>query len=259
VLRKDKQKVIESVRDALRGTEEGVQLNMNQSEKPIHNKSDLAQLAYDGIRRMLFHNEIVPGQKISYRELAEKLNVSLTPVIQALNRLKHQGLVHHETNRGYFTAPMSIQEVEEIYELRELIEVSLLPAVLHNLNDACVKQLRRLLIDDKSIPQERYLNQKLLKDREFHLAIASISGRKTQLQMLQYLFDLLYLKYRASLLFVASEKTVGSLHQDLFTALESRDLKRTRQAMKKHFRSIKKHALKALNSIMTEKQHFNLI
>jgi DNA-binding GntR family transcriptional regulator len=231
---------------------------MNQFEKSIPGKSDLAQLAYVGIRRMLFHNEIVPGQKISYRELAEKLNVSLTPVIQALNRLKHQGLVHHETNRGYFTAPMSVQEVEEIYELRELIELSLLPAVLNNLNEAGIKKLRRLLINDKAISQERYLNQKLLKDRDFHLAIASISGRQTQLQMLQYLFDLLYLKYRGSLLFVASEKTVGSLHQDLLSALESRDLKRTRQAMKKHFRTIKKHALKALNSMMSEKQFFNI-
>jgi len=231
---------------------------MNPSANSIPDKSDLAQLAYEGIRRMLFHNEIVPGQKISYRELAEKLNVSLTPVIQALNRLKHQGLVHHETNRGYFTAPMSVQEVEEIYELRELIEVSLLPPVLHNLNDACLKQLRRLLVDDKSASQESYLNQKLLKDREFHLTIAAISQRKTHMEMLQNLFDLLYLKYRGSLLFVASEKTVGSLHQDLLSALESRDLKRTRQAMKKHFRTIKKHALKALNSMMAEKRRMNI-
>jgi DNA-binding GntR family transcriptional regulator len=222
------------------------------------NKSDATQLAYDGIRWMLFHNEIVPGQKISYRELAEKLDLSLTPVIQALKRLEHQGLVHHKTNRGYFTAPMSIQEVEEIYELRELIEVSLLPAVLYNLNDASLKKLRRLLIDDKSIPQASYLNQKLLKDREFHLAIASLSERKTQLQILEYLFDLLYLKYRGGLLFVASEKTVGSLHEDLLEALESRDLKLARQSMRKHFRIIKKHALKALNNMMVEKQRFTM-
>lgn len=229
---------------------------MTESKKSNSNKSDLAGLAYEGIRQMLFHNEIVPGQKISCRELAEKLNVSLTPVIQALKRLENQGLVHHETNRGYFTAPMSIQEVEEIYELRELIEVSLLRDALFNLNDAGLKKLRNILVDDKSVSQQSYLNQKLLKDREFHLAIASISGRKTQIQMLQHLFDLLYLKYRGSLLFVASEKTVGSLHDELLTALESRDLKCVRRAMRKHFRIIKKHALKALNSMMTEKQRF---
>lgn len=231
---------------------------MNQSDTPAHGKSNLAQLAYDGIRRMLFHNEIVPGQKISYRELAEKLDMSLTPVIQALKKLEHQGLVHYETNRGYFTAPMSVQEVEEIYELREIIEVSLLPSVLYNLNNAGIGELRELLVDDKWVSQENFLNMKLLKDREFHLAVAAISGRNTQVQMLQYLFDMLYLKYRGSLLFVASEKTVGSLHDDLLAAFESRDLKKSRKAMKKHFRVIKKHALDALKSMMSEKQRLNV-
>jgi len=190
--------------------------------------------------------------------LAEKLHMSLTPVIQALKRLEHQGLVHHETNRGYFAAPMSVQEVEEIYELRELIEVSLLPAVLYNLNNATLKQVRQILVDDKSVPQESYLNQRLLKDRQFHLAIAAISGRKTQLQMLQHLFDLLYLKYRGSLLFVAAETTVGSLHNDLLSALESRDLKKASKATKKHFRTIKRQALKSLNSMMAEKERFKM-
>ena len=227
---------------------------MKSSEKPLRSKSDVARQVYEGIRRMLFNNEIVPGQKISYRELAEKLHVSLTPVIQALNRLEHQGLVHHKTNRGYFTAPMSVQEVEEIYELREMIEMSLLPAVMYNLNAAAVERLRRILVDDKTVSREDYLNHKLHQDREFHLAIAAVSGRKTQLQILEHLFDLLYLKYRGSLLFVASEKKVGSLHHELIEALESRSLEKARKAMKKHFRIIKKHALTSLNSILSEKQ-----
>ena len=68
--------------------------------------------AYQGIRQMLFHNEIVPGQKIAYRDLAERLGMSQTPVIQALKWLEFQGLVRHERHRGYYTEPISIQEVE---------------------------------------------------------------------------------------------------------------------------------------------------
>ena len=49
--------------------------------------------AYLGIRNMLFHSEIVPGQKISYRDLAERLGMSQTPVIQALKWLEFQQLV----------------------------------------------------------------------------------------------------------------------------------------------------------------------
>lgn len=84
---------------------------------------DHVEVAYDGIRMMLLKNEILPGRKISYRQLAEKLSMSLTPVIQALKRLEYQGLVRHEPNRGYFTEPMSLQEVQEIYEMREVLEI----------------------------------------------------------------------------------------------------------------------------------------
>lgn len=228
---------------------------MNPNQENSSKKSGLTQQAYEGIRQMLFYNEIIPGQKVSYRALAEKLNMSLTPVIQALKRLEHQGLVHHETNRGYYTEPMSVQEVEEIYELRELIEISLLPAILDNISNATLKQLRQILADNSVTPKKEYLNQKLLNDRKFHLAVASISGRRTQLQLLEHLFDLLYLKYRGSLLFVAAEKTVGYMHKDLILALENRDLKKTRQIMKSHFRIIKGHALKAFNTLMAKKNN----
>ena len=100
------------------------------SEKTQSKKASTAtghtQIAYEGIRRMLFHNEIVPGSKISYRDLSERLGMSQTPVIQALKWLEFQQLVRHEPHRGYFTAEISLQEVEEVYELRELIELSLL-------------------------------------------------------------------------------------------------------------------------------------
>jgi DNA-binding GntR family transcriptional regulator len=67
--------------------------------------------------------------------------MSLTPVIQALKRLEYQGLVRHEAKRGYFTEPMSLQEVQEIYDMRELLETSLLRDVLRNLNEKAIQDL----------------------------------------------------------------------------------------------------------------------
>ena len=60
---------------------------------------DHSQQAYKGIRRKLYHKELVPGQKIAYRELAEQLDMSPTPIIQALKWLEIQGFVRHEPHR----------------------------------------------------------------------------------------------------------------------------------------------------------------
>jgi len=218
---------------------------MLNTDKEPEQKANLPEIAYQGIRQMLFNNDICPGQKISYRDLARKLNMSPTPVSQALKRLEHQGLVHHETNRGYCTAPMRAQEVEELFELRELIEISLLPRIIDNISNASLRQLEKIMEMNKTSSEEERVNQRLLTDRKFHLAMAQISGRVTQIQILEHLFDLLYIKYRASLLFAASKRSVGYLHQDLITALGKRNLAACKKIMETHFQSIKKYAVDA--------------
>ena len=210
------------------------------------------QMAYEGIRHMLFTNQITPGRKISYRQLADHLGMSLTPVIQALKTLEFQGLVRYEPNRGYSTRPMSMQEVQEIYDMRELIEVSLLPDVIANLSETGIRKLKRLLETGEEPGDEQALNRRLLRDREFHMTLAALSGKRIPCQMLDHLFDLLYLKYRASILFVHSRDPVGSQHKYIFDAVVSQDLDRAAAALRDHFRDIRAQALQALARLLAE-------
>lgn len=212
------------------------------------------QRAYEGIKQMLFTNAISPGQKISYRQLAEHLGMSMTPVIQALKNLEFQGLVRYEPNKGYATEPMSMQEVQEIYDMREMIERSLLPDVINNLTEEGIRRLKDLLEPAEAGEDDQALNQRLIRDREFHLVLASLSGRRIPCQMLRYLFDLLYLKYRGSLLFIHSEDPVGSQHHSIFEAVVSHDPDEADKALRDHFRQIKAQALKSLGRLMAKKK-----
>ena len=221
-----------------------------KSEKTGKNEASHTQIAYEGIKEFLFNNEISPGQKISYRQLAERLGMSLTPVIQALKHLEVQGIVRYEPNKGYATEPMSMQEVQEIYDLRELIEISLLPDVIANLTEDGITTLKFLLTVPDGTTKEAVPNEQLLRDKEFHLALAGLSGRKVQIQMLENLFDQLYLKYRGSLLFAQAKDPVGSEHQNIFNAVISHDVDEATIAMKDHFSKIRSQALKSLGRII---------
>ena len=201
---------------------------------------------------MLFENEILPGQKISYRQLAERLQMSPTPVIQALKLIEISGLVRHEPNRGYFTEPISLKEIQEIYDAREIIEISLLPAIMNNLEEDGITKLRDSLEIKPAVNPESKLYERLKTDKNFHLTLASLSNHKTQVQILQYLFDLLYLKYSASLLFVASERFVGTQHQTIFDTIVTQNLKDAQEALKSHFRSVKAQALKSLGQMIVQ-------
>ncbi len=206
--------------------------------------------AYDGIRNMLFHSEIGPGQKISYRDLAERLGMSQTPVIQALKWLEFQQLVYHEPHRGYYTAPVDLQEVEEIYDLRLLIELDLLHKTVKRVEDAGIKRLRTALNAHLKASKGSYIFDRLLKDMEFHLTLAALSGCNVQQQTLKNLFDLLYLKYGGKFLFSSSMDSADSDHQDLFDKVEKRDLRGARNVLTGHIRRVKQHVVEGVGQML---------
>jgi DNA-binding GntR family transcriptional regulator len=217
-----------------------------QAEKPVGH----TQRAYEGIRNMLFHSEIVPGQKISYRDLSERLGMSQTPVIQALKWLEFQQLVHHKPHRGYYTAPISLQEVEEIYDLRQLIELDLLQKTLKQIDTKGIRRLRAALNAHLKASRNIHLYDRLLKDMAFHLELAALSGCLVQQQTLKNLFDLLYLKYGGKFLFSTSMDSADTDHQALFERIEKKDLKGARTVLARHILRVKRHVLQGVDHIL---------
>jgi len=220
-------------------------------------REDHTLKAFNGIRRMLFHNEIAPGQKIVYGDLARRLGMSPTPVIQALKWLEFQGIVRREPNRGYFTEPISLKEVKEIYEMRELVELSLLPEIIEKLDESGILRLKKALHEHRNASSRVYLNERLLKDMDFHMTLASLSGRAVQQKILKDLFDLLYLKYRGSILFVNFMDTVDTAHDNIFKAVTRRDHQKAHQVLSGHITDVKRHVLEGLSRMIAEKKDSN--
>lgn len=215
---------------------------------------DHSQMAYTGIRRMLYYKDLIPGQKIPYRELAERLNMSSTPIIQALKWLEMEGFVCHEPNRGYYMTPFSVKEVEEVYELRQLLEPSLLPETISHLNKTGIKQLKNSLDAHRSAERESFLKERLFKNTEFHLTLASLSGKQTQMRVLRNIFDLLLLKYGGNYLPVDSMNSSDQEHLITFERVVAGDIKGAKAALLKHITNVKKQVLKSFKRILEERE-----
>ena len=230
------------------------QFNMAKKQHIRKGKIDYTQEAYMGIRRMFFLNEIIPGQKISYRDLAERLGMSSTPVIQEFKRLEFQGLVRHEPNRGYYTENISLKEITEIYEFRELIEISLLPKTISSINKTGLGKLKKSLDNHLEAVRDIYLKDRLIKDMEFHLVLAKLSGCTVQINTLKHLFDLLYLKYRGNVLFVTPMDTVDSEHIKLYDFIAQSNLEKAQKILRQHILNVKRHALISIERMNKEKR-----
>lgn len=80
------------------------------------------EAAYQALRSAIRNGELRPGQRVTLHELADSLEMSLTPVREALRRLASQGLVEQEPNRGTVIAEYTIERAREIYRLRLVLE-----------------------------------------------------------------------------------------------------------------------------------------
>ncbi len=105
-----------------------------------------ADTAYEAVRRMILSGEAAPGTRLGETELAETLGLSRTPVREAIQRLGADGLVEVLPHRGARVVLWSARDLEEIFELRTLLEpyavaraarIGLEAPVLAELRDLC--------------------------------------------------------------------------------------------------------------------------
>ncbi|MBW2249047.1 MAG: GntR family transcriptional regulator [Deltaproteobacteria bacterium] len=213
---------------------------------------DLTREAYNDIRKMIFSNELRPGQKIPYRRMAERLNMSLTPVVQALKHMEFMGLVHHEQNKGFFVEKVTPREIDEAYKLRRILEPKLLAETIPTLDEQGEKKIGAALDEYIDACQKGSLKLKLVKDIQFHMSMAELSGQNLSILILRYLFDFLYLRFGQELIFSRPSEDSADAHTAIFDAIKSRDIKTATMVLKKHIKEINKNALDGISERLSE-------
>lgn len=223
-------------------------------KKKIKNSKgkDLTREAYNDIRKMIFSNELRPGQKIPYRRMAERLNMSLTPVVQALKHMEFMRLVHHEQNKGFFVEKVTPREIDEAYKLRSIIEPKLLAETIPTIDEQGEKKIGAALDEYIDACQKGSLKLKLVKDIQFHMSMAELSGQNLSILILRYLFDFLYLRFGQELIFSRPSEDSADAHTAIFDAIKSRDIKTATMVLKKHIKEINKNALDGISERLSE-------
>ncbi len=224
--------------------------------KKENKKSDLTRKAYMAIRQMLFYNEIQSGQKIKYKDLATRIGVSMTPVIQALKWLEFTNIVRHEANKGYYVNEVSVKEVTEVYDTRLLLEVSLVPTIIKNVNDQGLLLLKTAIGNYRAAVEEDNYYKRIMTDMKFHMALASLSKCDIQVKMLQELFDVLLLRYSRNLFFLSVTDTSLPEHIKIFQSVENRDETVLEASLKFHVNTVRNHIIKGMSRLIVEKKEF---
>lgn len=213
----------------------------------------LAEEVYRALFDAILTRQLQPGDRITVQQLSEELQVSSTPIKQALARLGEQGLVKHDRRKGIWVAKPSKKEAVERFELRRVFE---LHAVEKGFADRRVTPdfLRRLhgLFDaHRTAYQAHGTEQELAeKDRAFHshiITLADNSQLATWYDNLNVHIHMLVYHARDA---VGSERDVVAEHLAIVDAFDRIDLDGARTALVIHL----ERARKKLGEMLEEGQ-----
>jgi len=160
----------------------------------VPRRAVLADGVYEAIKALIMDRHLEPGAKINMDALARDLDVSPTPVREALARLEADGLVTKRALAGYTAMPLlDAGGLTELFELRQLIEPAAARWAAEAIDKAAGAALVAMVSDvsraTRSVSGEDYQAYGLIvtHDTEFHEAIAAATGRPLVLQTLRRL------------------------------------------------------------------------
>ena len=90
--------------------------------QPLKRQADVAGRVYDAIHHKAIHFHLLPGQHVNELALAKELNVSRTPIREALNRLASESLMSFVPNKGFYTRSIDIDSIHSLFEVRNGLE-----------------------------------------------------------------------------------------------------------------------------------------
>ena len=148
----------------------------------------LTDTAYELIKRDIVHCELEPASQVTEEQLGGRYDVGRAAVRSALKRLCQEKLVTL-TRRGYFIAPITLKHVNDIFQMRTVLEPAAARLAAGNVDAALIRHLDELCQAHYKPGDPKSAEDFLSVNTEFHLAIAGATGNELLFDTLASLFD----------------------------------------------------------------------
>lgn len=196
------------------------------------------ELTYRRLHADIIFGRLAPGQRLRLERLRDDYQTSISTLREVLNRLASEGLILVESQRGFEVAPVSVEDLRDIADMRILLECSAIRqsfasgdldweaqvvAAHHKLG----RLESRMLTGDRAGTEawKQY-------DREFHVALISACGSRELLATHERIFDR-FLRYQI-LLVMFRGQVAADEHRNLLTAALARDADTAENILTRH-------------------------
>lgn len=150
--------------------------------------SSKGEVAYVELRRSILLGTLEAGSKLAQYELADRLNMSITPIREAVRRLSSEGLIELDNHKNVRIAPMSASEARQLFEVRLSLDPTAVELAAARRTDQDVVIMRAAA--ERLLPvTQRWGEDALVAHRDFHRALYVASHNDVLIRLLDDLWD----------------------------------------------------------------------
>jgi len=203
--------------------------------KTVLVKEKLSEQAYRILREMITNSRFLPGTRLNVEQLARNMEISRTPLWEAVNRLLQEGLLVSLPNRGVFVPDLTPLEALEIYSVREVLEGLAAKLAAKNVCEDAIVRMEDSLTSQYDMAIRQDLIGYSRHDHAFHDLIHELSQNK----FLQEMLDFIRGRTRpTSMNFKPLLMTSYHDHRAILEALKKRDGILAQKTIKAHIRRV---------------------
>lgn len=174
------------------------------------------------LRRQIITGRIRPGDRLVEGALARAWGVSKSPLREALKALQLEGLVEAIPRRGYIVTPITVKQVQDLFDLRLILEREAAARAARVATPGQVRELRGLIGDPYVVGDVESQRRFLAQNKRFHLAVALVTGNRRLTSVLERLLDDMERLFHLGLDVKDRAGLLVEEHADLVAAIEAR-------------------------------------
>jgi DNA-binding GntR family transcriptional regulator len=227
----------------------------SSSDFVIEHPVSIREKVYDYLRNEIFSNRIPAGTRLVEGRLAKQINVSRTPIREALHILEMEGLVESIPRVGYRVKELRWEDVEELCEIRAVNEILAARWAMKRITPQELAAMKHNIDTAEAEIQAGQPELFVERDAEFHEMLVKASGSRRLLELCQ-MFRRHMLRYRIESLYVAEAglRAVGG-HRRVLECLEKKDDIGIEAAIREHLEQSKRDIRRFAFEVRTRKDH----
>lgn len=226
------------------------------SPRPIQRPQSLREQTYQVLRSAILSGEFLAGSRLVETQIAEKLQVSRTPIREALQQLQQEQLVVADENGSLRVVSFSIADAKNLYRCRLVLEKE---SVIEACTKANAAQLEKIdlaiqMAEKASLQETNQLTsyQLLHIDYQFHRAISECAGNPWLTLLLDQLFDKMALLRMQTVQQNLKVMEIRSEHRQIYEAIVQKNPERALEALTNHLLSSQVRVIREIEQISSQ-------